>query len=54
MLKNVPILITGANGMIGSRLTQNLVELGADVAITVRDKNNLASIPSKTLKNQKT
>ena len=29
--KNIPILVTGANGFIGSNLTRKLVSLGAEV-----------------------
>ncbi len=41
-LKNIPVFITGAGGVIGSQLVQKLVELKADVSIGLRDpeKNN--------------
>jgi UDP-glucose 4-epimerase len=41
-LKNIPVFITGAGGVIGSQLTKNLIELKADVSIGLRnpEKNN--------------
>ncbi|PRY61681.1 GDP-mannose 4,6-dehydratase [Glycomyces artemisiae] len=36
--RDAPVLITGADGFLGSHLTDALVELGADVHITVRPK----------------
>lgn len=38
------VLITGANGFIGSHLTKRLVEKGASVNIFVREKSDKASI----------
>ncbi|MFQ5716634.1 MAG: NAD-dependent epimerase/dehydratase family protein [Nitrospinales bacterium] len=42
--KKVEVLITGADGYIGSHLTQRLVDLGADVSITLRDKTRLKNL----------
>ncbi len=41
-LKNIPVFITGAGGVIGSQLAKKLIELEADVSIGLRDpqKNN--------------
>ena len=35
-LKNKKILVTGAEGFIGSHLTEKLVEMGADVTALVQ------------------
>ena len=36
-LKNIPVFITGAGGVIGSQLVKKLIELQADVSIGLRD-----------------
>jgi nucleoside-diphosphate-sugar epimerase len=38
-LKNIPVFVTGASGVIGSELTKKLTELGADVSVGIRDLN---------------
>ena len=38
-MKNKRVLVTGGSGFIGSHLTERLVNLGADVAITTIYKN---------------
>lgn len=52
-LKNIPVFITGAGGVIGSQLVKKLIELQADVSIGLRDpeKNNL--LDTETLKQVK-
>ena len=38
--KNKKILITGADGFVGSHLTEKLIDLGAKVTIIVRGTSN--------------
>lgn len=46
VLSGTPVLVTGADGFIGSHLTERLVELGADVHVFVRASStkNLVNI----------
>lgn len=48
--KGIRVLVTGAGGFIGSRLTEALVEAGAEVSVSVRSKEHawrLQSVISK-------
>ena len=38
--KNKKVLITGADGFVGSHLTEKLIDLGANVTIIVRGTSN--------------
>src|SRR5699024_9823347 len=43
------ILVTGATGQIGKRVTQHLIELGAPVRTFVRNENRLGSLKGSDL-----
>ncbi len=43
-LKNSKVLVTGANGFIGSHLTEKLVNLEADVSVIIRKNINKGNI----------
>ena len=49
-LKNSKVLVTGANGFIGSHLTEKLVNLEAKVSIIVRPNSNLENLKNITNK----
>ena len=44
--KSKPVLVTGANGYIGSWITKELLDNNYTVHATVRDISNIGSIPN--------
>ncbi len=53
-LKNIPVFITGAGGVIGSQLAKKLTELEADVSIGLRDPQKNNFLDPETLQKVKT
>ena len=43
-MRNKKVLITGGSGFIGSHLTKRLVNLGADVSVTVKYKSIIDNV----------
>lgn len=41
------ILVTGATGQIGSKITEGLIQSKADVRVFVRDENRLGDLKMK-------
>jgi len=52
-LKNIPVFITGAGGVIGSQLVKKLIELQADVSIGLRDPKKNHFLNPETFKQVK-